>query len=294
LSNSQRPIELIHTDIAGPYIKSLNQKRYIITFIDDYTRALFIYPIATKGEAIDKLQHLYNKLEANLGLKIARIRADNAGEFKSIKWTEFTKEKGIITEPTVPYSPEQNGIAERYNRTILSHARAVISAKRIPLKLWPWIFESIGYIINRVYSKPINKTPYEALLGSKPDISNIRILGSLIYRLIPKERRGSKLEPLTESGILIGYKSTNYQVYIPETDAIRIIRDIKILENETYTTGDNLEDIDLLEEEDTTTSIQPSIQSSIQPAKSISIEIPSIDNREEYLTVDSEDSDVDE
>jgi len=193
-------------------------------------------------------------------------------------------------EPTAPYSPEQNGIAERYNRTILSHARAVIAAKKIPLKLWLWIFESIGYIINRVCSRPINKTPYEALLGSKPDISNIRILGSLIYRLIPKKRRDSKLEPLSEPGILIGFTSTNYQVYIPETDTIRTIRDIIILENETYTANQDLEDLDLLEEEDTLTSIQPLIQ----PAKSISIDIPSIDNREDYLSVDSENSEDDE
>jgi hypothetical protein len=288
LSDSLRPLELIHTDIAGPFLKSLNSKRYIITFIDDYTRSIFIYPIATKGEAIDKLRHLYSKLEASTDLKIARIRADNAKEFKSIKWNKYTKEKGIITEYTAPYSPEQNGIAERYNRIILDHARAVITAKKIPLKLWPWVFESIGYILNRVYSKPIGKTPYEALIGSKPDISNLRILGSLVYRLIPKETRNSKLEPLAEEGILIGYVSTNYQVYIPETDTVRVIRDLEILENESYISEDN-EDLDLLEEEEE--AINTSI-TSIQPAKTITIELPSLENREEYLS--AEESEVDE
>ena len=140
-------------------------KRYVVSFIDDYTRSTWVYPIIAKSEAIDALKELYNKLYTNLELKIARIRADNAKEYQSTKWTDFTKEKGIINEYTSPYSPEQNGIAERYNRTIIEHARATIIAKSIPIELWPYIIEATCYILNRVYHKPIDKTPYEALLG---------------------------------------------------------------------------------------------------------------------------------
>ena len=85
ISNSSRPLELIHTDISGPYPKSHNGKRYIISFIDDYTRSAWIYPIIAKSEAIDTLKELYNMLYTNLELKIARIRANNAKEYKSIK-----------------------------------------------------------------------------------------------------------------------------------------------------------------------------------------------------------------
>jgi transposase InsO family protein len=173
ISNAERPLELVHTDISGPYTPSLNKKRYFISFIDDYTRSIWIYSIAAKSEAIDALKELYNKLNTNLGFKIARIRSDNAKEFIGVKWTDFTKEKGIIKENTAPYSPEQNGIAERYNRTLAAYTRAIIHAKNIPYILWPYIFESVGYILNRTYNKAIQKTPYEALIGSKPDISNI-------------------------------------------------------------------------------------------------------------------------
>jgi transposase InsO family protein len=78
-------LELIHTDISGPYTLSLNKKRYFISFIDDYTRFIWIYAIAAKSEAIDALKELYNKLYTNLGLKIARIRSDNAKEFTGVK-----------------------------------------------------------------------------------------------------------------------------------------------------------------------------------------------------------------
>ena len=247
ISNASKPLELVHTDISGPYKLSLNRKRYYISFIDDYTKSIWIFAIAAKSEAIDALKELYNKLYTNLGYKIARIRSDNAGEYTGAKWTEFTKEKGIINEYTAPYSPEQNGVAERYNRTLASYTRAILHAKAIPYILWPYIFESVAYILNRTYNKAIKKTPYEALLGSRPDISNIRILGSIIYRRLPI--KDSKLDQVSEKGILIGFKSINYQVYIPEKKAIRVVRDITILEDKEYSPKESNID-NLLELED--------------------------------------------
>ena len=78
-------MELVYTDILGPYTPSLNKKRYFISFIDDYTRSIWIYPIAAKSEAIDALKELYNKLYTNLGFKIVRIRSDNAKEYTRVK-----------------------------------------------------------------------------------------------------------------------------------------------------------------------------------------------------------------
>ena len=281
ISNSSRPLELIYTDISGLYPISYNGKRYIISFIDDYTRSTWVYSIIAKSEAIDALKEFYNKLYTNLELKIARIRADNAKEYQSTKWTEFTKEKGIINEYTSPYSLEQNGIAERYNRTIIEHARATIIAKNIPIKLWPYIIDAIYYILNRVYNKVIDKTPYEALLESKPNISNIRVLESLVYRLLPNRERESKLSHKGEEGILIGYKSINYQIYILEIDKIKITRDIKILENKKYDKFSNIEmfksllDVEDNEEKDNTT-----ISSKLSD---MTLQIPKIDiNRDEY------------
>jgi Reverse transcriptase (RNA-dependent DNA polymerase) len=202
---------------------------------------------------------------------------DNAKEFTGIKWTEFTKEKGIINEYTAPYSPEQNGTAERYNRTLTGYVRTVIKAKNLPTKLWPYIYESIGYILNRTYNKYIGKTPYEALLGSKPDISNIRVLGSLVYRRLPL--RDSKLSPTAEKAILIGFKSINYQLYLPETDDIRTARDITILEDEIYPFKDINSNIEELENFETDSEKE---EETSLTNKSITIEVPKIDNLNEY------------
>jgi hypothetical protein len=139
-------------------------------------------------------------------------------------------------EFTAPYSPEQNGVAERLNRTILERLIAVLAAKNVSKILWPYITESIVYIKNRTYSKLINKTPYEALLGTIPNIANLRILGSLVYRLIPL--KNSKLANKAEKGILVGFQaSNNYKVYLPATKRVITLRDVKIIE----------EDIEILE-----------------------------------------------
>jgi transposase InsO family protein len=199
---------LIHTDISGLYTPSLNKKRYFISFINDYTRFIWIYAITAKSEVINALKELYNKFYTNLNLKIVRIRSDNAKEFTEVKWTDFTKEKRIIKENTASYSSKQNDITKRYNRTLAAYIKVIIHAKNISYVLWPYIFESVGYILNRIYNKVIKKTPYEALIRFKSDISNIRILGSLIYRRLLK--KDSKLDQILKKSILINFKSINY------------------------------------------------------------------------------------
>jgi transposase InsO family protein len=157
-------MKLIYIDIIGPFPIGLKGQRYIQTFIDDYTRSTWIYLIKFKSSAIDTLYEFQKMIYNQLGYNIQRIRADNAGEYQSNEWKAFIKEKGIIMEFTAPYSPQQNGIAERFNRTLLERLIVVITAKNIPKFLWSYIAKSVAYIKNRTYSKTINKTPYEALL----------------------------------------------------------------------------------------------------------------------------------
>src|SRR4051794_34606868 len=102
-----------------------------------------------KSEAINTLKELFNKFYMNLEFKITRIRADNVKEYTSIKWKNFTKQNSIINKYIVPYSSEQNEITERYNRTIIKYVKAAIIIKDIFIKLWPYIFKAICYILNR-------------------------------------------------------------------------------------------------------------------------------------------------
>lgn len=230
---AEKPFELIHTDIAGPFINGLKSEKYYISFTDDKTRLVWIYCMKFKSEAIDKMIEYYNYINIQTGYKIQRTRADNAGEYKSHKWLEFVKQKGIKMEYTAPYTPAQNGISERLNRTIIERTIAVMKNRNIPIFLWPEIMKSIVYIKNRTYSSVIKMTPYEALIGRRPDISNIRILGSLAYKLIPKNQH-KKLDSHMEKCIIIGFESSNYKIYIPSRRLITTARDITINENNEF------------------------------------------------------------
>src|SRR6266511_3419102 len=231
MTGAKKPFELVHTDIAGPFqVSGLKNERYYISFTDDFTRFVWIYSLKFKSEAFDRLVEYFNSINNQFGRTLQKIRADNAREYKSQKWLDFTISKGIKMEYTAPYTPAQNGIAERLNRTLVERAISVIKTKNIPLSLWPQIIQSIAYILNRSYRVILSKTPYEALFNQKPDISNIKVLGSTAYKLIPKNVH-KKLDSHMEKGILVGFESTNYVIFIPP-NRIMASRDIIINEKE--------------------------------------------------------------
>jgi transposase InsO family protein len=96
-----------------------------------------------RSETIDKMIEYYNHINIQSGHQIQRIRADNAGEYRNQKWLDFAQEKGIKMEYTAPYTPAQNGISERFNRTIVERTIAVMKNRNIPIFLWPEIMKSI-------------------------------------------------------------------------------------------------------------------------------------------------------
>jgi hypothetical protein len=223
-------------DIAGPFKTiGLKKERYFLTITDRGTRAIWVYPIKFKAEALDILISFYTLIETQFNSKIKALRLDNAKEFKSTKWTLFCNNKGIICEYTSPYSAPQNGISERLNRYLIERIIAISKEKNIPLILWPYLLQAIAHIKNRTYNPIINKTPYEALIGNKPNIAYIKTLGSLAYTLIPKEKRIGKLDDKANKGILVGFESSNnFLVYIPNLNKVINTKDILIKEDLNY------------------------------------------------------------
>jgi hypothetical protein len=226
----------IDIDIAGPFrTKGLKGESYFLTITDRGTRTIWVYPIKFKAEALDILISFYKLIETQFSTKIKAIRLDNAKEFKSNKWALFCTNKGIICEYTSPYSAPQNGISERLNRFLIERLIAISKEKSIPLTLWPYLVQAIAHIKNRTYNPIINKTPYEALIGNKPNIAYIKTLGSLAYTLVPKEKKLGKLDNKANKGILVGFESSNnFLVYIPSLNKVISTKDILIKEELSY------------------------------------------------------------
>ena len=132
-SRAKKPLELIHTDVCGP-IKpsSFGKNNYFLLFIDDFSRKTWVYFLKQKSEAFGAFKKFKAAVEKETGLEIKAMRSDRGGEFTSKEFQEFCEANGIRRPLTVPRSPQQNGVSERKNKTILDMARSMLKSKKLP------------------------------------------------------------------------------------------------------------------------------------------------------------------
>ena len=120
-SRAHRKLELIHSDLCGPMpIPSANGNKYIMTFIDDYTRMCWVYLLKNKSDAFQTFKNFHKWIENDAQSHIGSIRTDNGKEYTSNEFEHYLRQHGIKHQTTVPYNPQQNGVAKRMNRTILN------------------------------------------------------------------------------------------------------------------------------------------------------------------------------
>jgi len=161
-----------------------NDPKYFITFIDDFSRYMYLYLLRSKDEAFDAFKLFKAEVEKQCGKHIKIVRSDRGGEYYG-RYTEdgqapgpfakFLQEHGIVAQYTMPGSPDQNGVAERRNRTLIEMVRSMRSNTKLPSSLWVDALKTAAYILNRVPSKAVLKTPFELFKGWKPSLQHIRI-----------------------------------------------------------------------------------------------------------------------
>ncbi|KAK2429544.1 hypothetical protein QL285_027973 [Trifolium repens] len=225
-------LQVVHSDICGPFeVPSLGGSKYFITFVDEYTRMMWLYTIKVKSEALDVFKNFKVLIEKESDKAIKNLRTDGGGEYTSKDFEAFCLSQGIVHEVTVPYTPQHNGLAERRNMTILDIARNMIKQKSLPHKFSGEAVTTVAYILNKcpTKTKKLKIVPEEAWCGRKPSVKHLRIFGSLCYKHVPDARR-SKLEDKSEIMILIGYHLTGaYKLYNPLTHKVHISRDVIVM-----------------------------------------------------------------
>ncbi|KAI0993196.1 hypothetical protein K3495_g14988, partial [Podosphaera aphanis] len=146
--NATKPFELIHSDLSGKFsVPSLGKSFYYITFIDDYTRYSWVKFLRNKDEASQHMIDFVRFVQTQFNEKIQRWRTDNGGEFVNQTMSTFFRKKGIVHEKTPPYEHERNGIAERFNQTVTTMARALLT--NLGLSLWAEAIATACYLKNR-------------------------------------------------------------------------------------------------------------------------------------------------
>ena len=226
-------LERVHTDVCGPFsVASTTKHRYYVIFVDDFSRKCWIFFMQKKSDTFAKFCEFKALVEKESGKKVIALRSDNGGEFISAEFKEFCSAEGIRRELIAPHNPQQNGVAERKNRTIVGAARAMLHDQGLPLHLWDEACNTAVYVQNRCPHKVLGmSTPEEAYSGKRLDISHLRIFGSPVYMHVTKDAR-RKLDPTAEVGIFVGYNDTphNYRVYFSDSRKTVVRRDIKFQE----------------------------------------------------------------
>ncbi|GJX43570.1 putative ribonuclease H-like domain-containing protein [Tanacetum coccineum] len=232
-------------------VRSINHKTYCLVVTDDYSRFSWVFFLATKDETSGILKTFITGIENQINHKVKIIRCDNGTEFKNNDMNQFCGMKGIKREFSVARTPQQNGVAERKNRTLIEAARTMLADSLLPTTFWAEAVSTACYVQNRVLvTKPHNKTPYELLHGRPPSISFMRPFGCPVTILNTLDPLG-KFDEKADEGFFVGYSinSKAFRVFNTRTRKVEENLHITFLENKPNVAGsgpDWLFDIDLL------------------------------------------------
>jgi hypothetical protein len=231
------PFEIIHSDICGPFgVRSRGGAKYFVTFIDEYSRYCWIYLINKKSELTERFRDFYAFVQNQYHVKIKRLHSDGGGEYIHGGHLAFIRSKGMVPEFSLPDTPQQNGIAERMNRTLLEKVRCMLFESGLPASYWGEALMYANHIVNRLSSNALDsRSPYEKLYDKVPDLSRLRVFGSHCASYQTGKKLG-KLESRVESAWFLGIDpySKGYRVVLDKS-WVTVIRDeIKFDEGTMY------------------------------------------------------------
>ncbi|KAI3805330.1 hypothetical protein L1987_27609 [Smallanthus sonchifolius] len=221
-------------DLFGPTnVMSMGKKSYCLVITDDYTRFSWVYFLRTKDETAEILKSYILRVENQSNQKMKIIRCDQGTEFKNHTLSCFCESKGIERQYSAPRTPQQNGVAERRNRTLIESARSMLTDSKLSLTFWAEAVSTTCYVQNQVLIvKPLNKTPYELWFQRIPYIGFLKLFGCpctilITHGVLPKF--GAK----SDEGYFVGYSSQSkaYRVFNSRT---RIVEESTNVECREY------------------------------------------------------------
>ncbi|GEM12653.1 gag-Pol polyprotein [Rhodotorula toruloides] len=232
-SIASTPLELVHSDVLSINVPSLGGRRYVVTFVDDHTRMLWVEPLARKSDVFEAFVRFKAKVENESGRRIQRFRSDNGGEYMSRTFDDMLAEHGIIRESPPPYSPQSNGVAERVNRSIVEGIVSLLAQAGAPKTLWAEALQAFVFVKNR--------SPHAALSGNVPlavwrnrpaRVDMLRTWGCRAWHTVTNGR--SKLDDRAIPLIFVGYDGDTaaYRLFDPVTRKTIRSRDTRFVEDE--------------------------------------------------------------
>ncbi|SCZ97759.1 BZ3501_MvSof-1269-A2-R1_Chr7-2g09283 [Microbotryum saponariae] len=233
-SHSSERLGLVHSDVLSFPESSLTGKRYLVTFLDDFSRKLWAYAIGHKSEVFGVFKTWLAEVELETGAKLKVLRTDNGGEYCSRALTEFCKARGTRRQYSIPRTPQQNGRAERVNRSIVEGVLALLADAHLPKSFWEEAAAYFVYCKNLCEHSALDKaTPNFAWQGDRTNASALHPFGCTAWLTVAPELR-SKLDPKAVRVLFTGYDlaSKAFRFYDTTTKKISLGRNARFLDNE--------------------------------------------------------------
>jgi hypothetical protein len=236
-SRASKCFEIIHTDVWGvsPVI-SHAQYKYFVTFIDDFSRFTWIYFLRSKADVFSTFQAFVVFVENQFSAHIKILRSDSGGEYVSKEFQEYLKNKGILSQRSCPYTPQQNGVAERKNRHLLDVVRTLLIDSSVPTRFWVEALSTAVHLINRLPSQVLNfASPYSILFGVIPEYDSLHVFGCVCFVHLPFTER-NKLSAQAARCAFLGYSNSHkgFVCYDANAHKIRISRNVIFFENQNF------------------------------------------------------------
>ncbi|KAJ9541723.1 hypothetical protein OSB04_028229 [Centaurea solstitialis] len=222
-SSCQSPLEMLHMDLCGPMrIQSISGKKYILVMVDEYSRYTWLEFLRMKSEAPELIIKFIKRIQVLLQLPVRKIRSDNGTEFKNATLDAYLTSVGISHNFSGAYTPQQNGVVERRNRTLVEAARTMLAYSGLPLTFWAEAVSTACFTQNRtIITKRFQKTPYHIINRRVPNVKFFHVFGCRCYILNNRDNLG-KFDKKADEGYFLGYSLTlkTFRVYNKRTKMV--------------------------------------------------------------------------
>ncbi|KAE8236259.1 hypothetical protein A4X13_0g9209, partial [Tilletia indica] len=237
----KRRLGLVCVDVIGPLEEGTGSdgEKYVLTIVDGASRKVWAYPIASKANALTVFIEWVRRAQNETDERLVVVRSDNGKEFVNRQSQDWAKELGVWWETTNPYTSQQNGVAERWNRTLQDRMRSMLLTSGLGNSYWPHAMRAAAYVLNRTpRMKDGRRIPEEIWTGRKVDLSNLRVFGCLCWPLVQSGQREGKLALRRIPAVFLGYgeRTKGWMVYIPSKSTHRTAhsRDVVFDEHRRY------------------------------------------------------------
>ncbi|CAI7829723.1 unnamed protein product [Closterium sp. NIES-54] len=190
-SDAEEALAVVHIDFCGPiWVAAKDGSLYFLLLKDHHTQFVWVMPVAKKSDVLREFHKV----------------ADQGGEFLGKEFTDFVDGKGIVHDLTCPYTPQQNGMAEREMRTAVESVRTMLLHMGVQHHWWHLALRQAVWVRNCLErsTTPPGTTPYQLLTGKKPDLTLARVWGCMVQFMVPEQQRGGKLAPKARWGLHLG------------------------------------------------------------------------------------------